>query len=54
MKITNTKRANETFVYSENIAEKPVCLVCEEEQGEYEYKGKPICSKCVNFIRTKY
>jgi hypothetical protein len=45
---------NEPFSYKDDAMTKSVCLICGENVGEYTYRGKAICTECLEFIRTKF
>ena len=51
MKSINDKKK---FEYRENAMTEPVCLVCGEhlEKHGYVYRGRPVCHRCVEYIRS--
>jgi hypothetical protein len=41
-------------VYPEDEMAKAVCTICGECLGEYSYRGRAVCAKCIQMIRTLY
>ena len=48
------KRNYGTHLYKEDAMTKPICLICGEHLGEYNYRGKSVCTACIELIRTNY
>ena len=51
---TTTGRHKEPFAYREDAMTRSVCLICGEKFGTYEYRGKAVCSKCIEYIRANF
>ena len=48
------KRHKQSVGYKEEAMTKSVCLICGERIGKYEYRGKPVCLVCIEYIRTNH
>ena len=44
----------EKLTYKDDAKKKPLCLICGEPKGEFEYRGKPVCKECITEIRESY
>ena len=44
----------EKLTYKDVAKTEPVCLICEKNDGELEYRGKPVCKECITEIRESY
>jgi hypothetical protein len=40
--------------YKADAMTKSVCLICGEQLGDYEYRGKAVCKECIKLIRSNY
>jgi hypothetical protein len=40
--------------YQQDAMSKPVCLICGEHSGEFEYKEKSVCHECIELIRSNF
>jgi len=49
-----TGRHKESFAYRADAMTKPFCLICGDHFGVYEFRGRAVCSKCVEYIRTNF
>jgi hypothetical protein len=29
------------------------CVICEDEKGTYEFRGKPVCQRCISTIKKE-
>ena len=45
---------NSSTIYKKDAMAKPICLICGENLGEYNYRGKAVCPACIEYIRTYY
>ena len=51
---TTTGCHKKPFAYREDAMTKSHCLICGEPFGMYEYRGKAVCSDCVEYIRANF
>ena len=45
---------NTPEMYQEREMSKSACLICGENCENNNYRGKSVCSKCLDFIRSNY
>ena len=44
----------ESLTYKDDEMTRPICLICGEHIGGYEYRGKAVCHECIRYINENF